>query len=180
VAPVFGDIRLERRQFGHLVPEHWAASGFPVPQKRLFAVHTLFGKHLYHLVDSLVRHRFPPMARMPGLSTALPATLLSAAATLALLPGEPVRGRRFRRCHRVSIPQTQLPLKVGNLLFGFHQLLVTVGQLLTKLLNLARLTLVLALQPPHLTRHTGHRTPILVAGGTQLSSLPGFAPKRQT
>ena len=143
------------------------------------AVRTLFGQHLNKLIDPLGRHRFPPVSRMPRLSSGLPATLLSAASTLTLFAGKPIGGRRFRRCRRVPFAQTKLPLKIGNLLFGLHQFLVALGQLLPKLLILVLQSLLLTLQPPHVRLCTGCRTSILAAGSTQISSLPGFTPEPQ-
>ena len=145
VAPIFGDLRLDGRQFGHLVSQA----------------------------------RPPPVSRLPGLSSGLPATLLSAASTLTLFAGKPIGGRRFRRCRRVPLLQTKLPLKIGNLLFGLHQFLVALRQLLPKLLILVLQSLLLTLQPPHVRLCTGCRTSILAAGSTQISSLPGFTPERQ-
>ena len=179
VAPVFGDLRLDGRQFSHLVSQARPPSCCPVSGERLFAVDTLLGQQFHNLVDPLVRHRLPPMPGMIWLPATLPATLLSAASTLTLLTSKAVGGGRFRRCRRVPLLQSRLPLKIGNLLFGLHQFLVALRQLLPKLLLLPLQSLLLPLQPPHVRLCTGCRTSILAPGSTQISSLPGFTPERQ-
>ncbi len=179
VAPVFGDLRLDGRQFSHLVSQARPPPCCPVSGERLFAVDTLLGQHLHNLVDPLVRHRLPPMPGMIWLPATLPATLLSAASTPTLLTSKAVGGGRFRRCRRAPFTQGKLPLKIGNLLFGLHQFLVALRQLLPKLLLLPLQSLLLPLQPPHVRLCTGCRTSILAAGSTQISSLPGFTPERQ-
>ena len=179
VAPVFGDLRLDGRQFSHLVSQARPPSCCDVSGERLFAADTLLGQHLHNLVDPLVRHRLPPMPGMTWLPATLPATLLSAASTLTLLTSKAVGGGRFRRCRRVPFAQAKLPLKIGNLLFGLHQFLVALRQLLPKLLILPLQSLLLTLQPPHVRLCTGYRTSILAAGSTQISRLQGFTPEHQ-
>ena len=179
VAPVFGDLRLDGRQFSHLVSQARPPPCCSVSGERLFAVDTLLGQQFHNLVDPLGRHRLPPMPGMTWLPATLPVTLLSAASTLTLLTSKAVGGGRFRRCRRVPFAQAKLPLKIGNLLFGLHQFLVALRQLLPQLLILTLQSLLFTLQPPHVRLCTGCRTSILAAGNTQISRLPGFTPERQ-
>ena len=177
--PAFGDLRLDGRQFSRLVSQARPPSCCHVSGERLFAADTLLGQHLHNLVDPLVRHRLPPMPGMTWLPATLPATLLSAASTLTLLTSKAVGGGRFRRCRRVPLLQSRLPLKIGNLLFGLPQFLAALRQLLPKLFLLTLQSLLFTLQPPHVRLCTGYRTSILAAGSTQISRLQGFTPEHQ-
>src|SRR5713226_3487972 len=66
------------------------------------------------------------MPGVSGLGARLPFALVLAAAW-PLLAGQSVRRRWFRGVGRVLFPSRQLPLQIGNLLFGIRDLLIAFG-----------------------------------------------------
>src|ERR1035437_9814117 len=86
------------------------------------------------------------MPRMSGLGTRLALALVLSAAR-SLLSGQSVGGRWLGGVGRVLLPSSQLPLQIGDLLFGVRDLLFVFGNLTFAFRHFTAEFFVLAQQP---------------------------------
>ena len=145
---IFGNVRLDLRQFGDLMPP-WRTGSFQRfgSGQITCAVTALRRIDLHDIINALRWNLRPPMSAMAGLTARLASAFFPAAA-FALLARKPIRRRRFGRCRRVLLPQSQLTFQIRDLLFRFRQFLLAVGQFLAQAIIVAPQPLVLALRLP--------------------------------
>ena len=144
MAAIFGNVRLDGRQLGDLMPSRVADLIARV--QGMLAMTTRVGDERHGRIHALGGDQPSPMTWMTWLPTTLPATL-RAATPFALASGQSVGGRRLRGRGRVLLPQGQLVFQVGNLLLSLRDLLRPLGQLPIAFSNLALQPTILALQP---------------------------------
>jgi len=144
MAAIFGNVRLDGRQFGDLMPSRIA--DLIAHLQGMLAMTTRVGDERHDRSHALGRNQRSPVAGMTRLPTALPSTL-GAATPFALTSGQSIGGRRLRGRRRVLLPQGQLVFQVGNLLFRVRDLLRPLRKLPIAFSQVALQPLILALQP---------------------------------
>jgi hypothetical protein len=87
LASVLGDMRFNRRQFGHLMPPRLALRGCltATTGQSAIAMTASGGQQIDHLIDPIRRRQTAPVTAMTRLATRLTATLTLFPAPLALL-----------------------------------------------------------------------------------------------
>ena len=137
MALVFDDPRPDRRQFGHLMPPH-RADGFGLFQllwQGMPALEALRRQHEPDLIDSIGGSERPMRSAMTGLAAYFALAFLSPA-PLAGFAGEAIGGRGLGGSSGILPAKCQLPLQIGDLLFGVGDLLVFLDDLLVFLSEL--------------------------------------------
>ena len=183
MATIFGNVRLERGQFRHLMASRVIdviarAQGTP-------AMPTRIGDQINSHVHAPGWDQRSRVAGMSRLSTGLPSTL-RAAPPCALAASEPIGGRGFRRGRRVLLTQGQLAFQIGDPFLRLGDLLRLLGDLPIALSNLATKPVILSLQsllrvraapPPFGLRHSSHGT--LIASTCTVSEKHSSQPTGQ-
>src|SRR5215831_7075568 len=162
IALIFSGVRLDRRQFGHLMPLRFPRRLhlLDLGGQRKAAVPTLFRQDGANLVDLGERQQGPIRPAMAGLGAHLAPALLPSA-PLSRFAGQPIGGRRLGRVGRILFAQCQLALQIRdplfrfrdlpyglrNLPFGLRNLLPLVSNLLRQLADLLFLLGQLLAQP---------------------------------
>ena len=126
VAPIFGDVRLDRGQLGHLVTPRSADLSARV--QRLLAMPTDRRDEIDNRLHPFDWHQRPGVPRMPRLSPRFAATL-RAATPFALLASEAIGGGWLGRHRRVLLAQRQLPLQICDLFLGVRDPFLGLRQL---------------------------------------------------
>lgn len=133
MATIFGNVRLDGRQFGDLMASRVA--DVIARTQWMLAMTTRVGNKIDDGVHALGADQWPPVARMPRLTTAFPSTL-DAPPSFALPAGEAIGGRRLGGRGRVLLPQRELPFEIGDPLLVFGVLLAESLILLPQALDL--------------------------------------------
>jgi hypothetical protein len=149
MALIFDDASLDGRQFGYLMPLQGAGGLYllDLPRQGMAAVLALLRQDGPHLIHSLGGRQWAMRSAMAGLSTHLPPALL-APAPLSRFACQSIGGRRFGGIRGVLLAQRQLPLQVGDLLFGVGDLLIPFGYLTAEFFKLSLQPLIFTLQLP--------------------------------
>src|SRR6267154_5600612 len=128
---VLDDVRLDRRQLRHLVTLHLShgLDLLELLRQRLTTVLAFHRQHRSHFLNLLYRSHGAVMAGMALLSTRFALALFSPPA-LSRTPRQPIGGWWFGRVGGILLARCQLPLQIGDLLFGVGDILFAPGYLL--------------------------------------------------
>ena len=163
---IFGDVRLDRRQFRDLVMSRIAH--VIARMQGVLAVTTRVGHEIDDRIHTLGGHQRSRVPRMSWL-TARFASTLRPATPFALSAGEAVGRRRFRGCGRVLLPQRELSFEIRDPFLLFSVLSPQSFVFSLQALNLFVLTSRLVdadtrtirfLRRPGSTRHARYGTPL--------------------
>ncbi|HUC77759.1 MAG TPA: hypothetical protein VMS04_20830, partial [Vicinamibacterales bacterium] len=111
MAAIFSNVRLDRRQFRHLVTARGA--GLVARRETAPAIVTAVRNQIHDGVHTFGRHHRPRMPGMSRLSTGLSSTC-DAPTAFTLSAGEAVRRWRLGRGRRILLSQRELPFEIGD------------------------------------------------------------------
>jgi len=123
-------MRLDGRQLGHLVTLHFSHRPhlLGLLRQRLATMLALHRQYRTHFLDLFGRSQRAVMAGMTFLTAHFALALLAPPA-LPRLPSHSIGGRRLGRVGGILLARRQLPLQIGDLLFGVGDLPLGVGDL---------------------------------------------------
>ena len=121
---------LDGRQLGHLVTLHFShrSNLLGLLRQRLATMLACHRQYRTHFLDLFWRSQRAVMTGMTFLPAHFALALLAPPA-LSRLPGQAIGGRRLGRVGGILLARRQLPLQIGDLLFGVGDLPLGVGDL---------------------------------------------------